>query len=52
VKELIALAQQKPGQINFGSSGIGSGTHFGGELFKLSAKSTSRIFPIVVRPRR
>ncbi|MGZ5164143.1 MAG: tripartite tricarboxylate transporter substrate binding protein [Burkholderiales bacterium] len=38
VKELIALAQQKPGQINFGSSGIGSGTHFGGELFKLSAK--------------
>jgi tripartite-type tricarboxylate transporter receptor subunit TctC len=38
VKELIALAQQKPGQINFGSSGIGSGTHFGGELFKLSAR--------------
>ncbi|MGZ5169393.1 MAG: tripartite tricarboxylate transporter substrate binding protein [Burkholderiales bacterium] len=38
VKELIALARQKPGQINFGSSGIGSGTHFGGELFKLSAK--------------
>ena len=38
VKELIALAQQKPGQLNFGSSGIGSGTHFGGELFKLSAK--------------
>jgi tripartite-type tricarboxylate transporter receptor subunit TctC len=38
VKELIALAQQKPGQLNFGSSGIGGGTHFGGELFKLSAK--------------
>ena len=37
VKELIALAQQKPGQINFGSSGIGSGTHFAGELFKLTA---------------
>src|SRR5258706_4149259 len=38
VKELIALAQQKPGQINFGSSGIGSGTHFAGELFKLTAR--------------
>ena len=38
VKELIALAQQKPGQVNFGSSGIGSGTHFAGELFKLTAR--------------
>ncbi|MES2563384.1 MAG: tripartite tricarboxylate transporter substrate binding protein [Pseudomonadota bacterium] len=38
VKEFIALAQQKPGQINYGSSGIGSGTHYGGELFKLAAK--------------
>ena len=38
LKELIALAKQKPGQLNYGSSGIGSGTHFGGELFKLSAK--------------
>ncbi len=36
-QELIALAQQKPGQINFGSSGIGSGTHFAGEFFKVSA---------------
>jgi tripartite-type tricarboxylate transporter receptor subunit TctC len=38
VKELIALAREKPGQINYGSSGIGSGTHYGGELFKLAAK--------------
>lgn len=37
VKELIALAKQKPGQINFGSAGIGSGTHMGGELFKFAA---------------
>ncbi len=37
LKELIALAQQKPGQINFASSGIGSGTHYVGELFKLAA---------------
>ena len=38
VKDLIALAREKPGQLNFGSSGIGGGTHYGGELFKLSAK--------------
>ncbi|MBM3344365.1 MAG: tripartite tricarboxylate transporter substrate binding protein [Betaproteobacteria bacterium] len=37
VKDLIALARQKPGQLNFGSSGIGSGSHYGGELFRLVA---------------
>ena len=37
VKELIGLARQKPGQLNFGSSGIGSGTHYGGALFNLAA---------------
>ena len=38
LKEFIALAQQKPGELNFGSSGIGSGTHYGAELFNLAAK--------------
>jgi tripartite-type tricarboxylate transporter receptor subunit TctC len=37
VKELIALAKQKPGQINFGSTGLGSGPHYGAELFNLVA---------------
>ena len=37
VKELIALAKAKPGQLNFTSAGAGSGTHFGGEMFKYSA---------------
>ena len=37
VKDLIALARQKPGQLNFGSSGIGSGTHYGGEFFNFAA---------------
>ncbi len=37
VKDLIVVARQKPGQLNFGSSGIGSGTHYGGELFNLAA---------------
>lgn len=35
VKELIALARSKPGQINYASPGIGSGTHINGEMFKL-----------------
>ena len=34
VKELIALAKARPGQLNFSSAGVGSGTHFAGELFK------------------
>lgn len=37
VKELIALAKQKPGQINFTSAGIGGGTHINGEQFKMAA---------------
>lgn len=37
LKELIALAQQKPRQFNFASSGIGSGTHYGSELFNRAA---------------
>ena len=37
VKDLIALAKQKSGQINFGSAGIGSGTHINGEQFKVAA---------------
>ena len=34
VRELIALAKQKPGQFSFGSAGTGSGTHMAGEQFK------------------
>jgi tripartite-type tricarboxylate transporter receptor subunit TctC len=37
VKELIALARARPGQLNFTSAGSGSATHFGGEMFKSSA---------------
>ncbi len=37
VKELVALAKSKPGQINFASGGNGSGTHLSGELFKSMA---------------
>jgi len=37
VKELIDLAKSKPGQLNFGSSGIGTQFHLSGELLKLLA---------------
>ena len=37
VKELIALAKTKPGELNYGSSGIGSSLHLTAELFKTMA---------------
>jgi len=37
LKELIDVAKQKPGEIQYGSGGVGSFMHLGGELFKLSA---------------
>ena len=37
VRELVALAKQKPGELNYASAGIGSFQHLGGELFKLMA---------------
>jgi tripartite-type tricarboxylate transporter receptor subunit TctC len=37
VRELIALAKEKPGSLSFGSSGAGSSTHLSSELFKSMA---------------
>lgn len=37
VAELIALAKAKPGQLNFGSAGTGTGTHLVGEKFRVAA---------------
>jgi tripartite-type tricarboxylate transporter receptor subunit TctC len=34
VADLIAAARAKPGQLNFSSAGVGSGTHFAAEMFK------------------
>ena len=34
IKELIALAKAKPGQLNYASTGPGGNQHIGGELFK------------------
>ncbi len=38
VRELLALAKTRPGQITFGSSGTGGGPHLAGELFQSMAK--------------
>lgn len=39
VKELIALANARPGQLNYGSAGQGSGAHMGAELFRYLTKA-------------
>ena len=37
LKDLVATAKSKPGQLNFSSAGVGSGTHFAAEIFKAMA---------------
>jgi tripartite-type tricarboxylate transporter receptor subunit TctC len=37
LQQLLAEARAKPGRINFSSAGVGSGTHFAGEIFKSMA---------------
>jgi tripartite-type tricarboxylate transporter receptor subunit TctC len=37
LRELIALARSRPGQLNFASSGTGNSDHMAGELFKSMA---------------
>jgi tripartite-type tricarboxylate transporter receptor subunit TctC len=45
VKELIALAKSRPGQLNYGSSGNGGPSHLGTELFKTMAGVDLRHVP-------
>ena len=37
VKELIALAKARPGELNYGNTGLGTEPHLGAELFKYMA---------------
>jgi tripartite-type tricarboxylate transporter receptor subunit TctC len=37
VQQLIVLARSRPGEVNYGSAGIGSGAHFNSEKFRLAA---------------
>jgi tripartite-type tricarboxylate transporter receptor subunit TctC len=45
VAELIQLAKQKPGELNFASSGTGSTQHLSGELFKSMANIDMKHIP-------
>lgn len=37
VKELVAMAKAKPGQLNYASAGVGTFQHLGSELFRIMA---------------
>jgi tripartite-type tricarboxylate transporter receptor subunit TctC len=45
VRELISFAKKHPNELTYGSSGIGSSTHLGFELFALSAAIRIRHIP-------
>jgi tripartite-type tricarboxylate transporter receptor subunit TctC len=45
VQEFVALAKAQPGLFTFGSSGAGSATHLGGELFRARAGIDIRHIP-------
>jgi len=38
VKELLALAKARPGQLTYGSAGVGQQSHLTGELFKIMGR--------------
>ena len=39
VKDLIALAKAKPGELTYATAGVGSPEHFAGEMFKMMTKT-------------
>jgi tripartite-type tricarboxylate transporter receptor subunit TctC len=39
VRDLVALAKKRPGELNFGSSGVGVPDHLAGELFQIMTKT-------------
>lgn len=45
VQELVALARQKPGELNFGSTSTGGSPHMSGELFKALTKTDIQHVP-------
>ena len=45
IQELVAAAKAKPGTFNYASVGVGSGTHFSVEKFKLSAGFDAQHIP-------
>jgi tripartite-type tricarboxylate transporter receptor subunit TctC len=45
VKDMIALAKSRPGELNYGTSGVASPEHFAGELFKTMTKTNLLMVP-------
>jgi tripartite-type tricarboxylate transporter receptor subunit TctC len=45
VKEVIALAKAKPGELTYASSGVASPEHFAGELFRVMTKTSLLMVP-------
>lgn len=39
IQELVALARQRPGELTYGSAGVGTSTHIAGELMRVMAKA-------------
>jgi tripartite-type tricarboxylate transporter receptor subunit TctC len=45
VKDLIALAKSRPGELTYGTSGVASPEHFAGEMFKTMTKTSLVMVP-------
>jgi tripartite-type tricarboxylate transporter receptor subunit TctC len=45
VQEIIALAKNKPGELTYATSGVGSPEHFAGEMFKMMTKTDMLMVP-------
>jgi tripartite-type tricarboxylate transporter receptor subunit TctC len=45
IKQLVALARARPGELNYASNGVGSTTHFATELFKLMTATSMAHVP-------
>jgi tripartite-type tricarboxylate transporter receptor subunit TctC len=45
VKEVIALARSKPGELTYASAGVGSPEHFAGEMFKMMTGTNLLMVP-------
>jgi tripartite-type tricarboxylate transporter receptor subunit TctC len=50
VKELVAAAKAKPGQINYGAAGIGTPPHLAMERFRLAAGFEGQLIPFKGAP--
>ena len=45
IKEVIALARAKPGELTYATSGVASPEHFAGEMFKMMTKTNLLMVP-------